>query len=108
MKEMFKILNVVTNTKEVTLILPVFAAKIMGRLTDIRGKITKKTGRMTSFAVYSLIRNNEFDCSKAAEELGFQTRPFRISITDTIDWLSREGKIMEKIGKAAYPETRWK
>ncbi|HML36834.1 MAG TPA: hypothetical protein PKA19_05310 [Bacillota bacterium] len=48
---------------------------------------------MTNFAIYSLIRNNVFDCTKAKRELDYQTRPFSESIMDTVAWLEHENKI---------------
>ncbi|MNP77961.1 hypothetical protein D3C76_1754820 [compost metagenome] len=48
---------------------------------------------MTSFAVYNLLRNNRFDCTKAERELDYHTRPFADTIADTIAWLKRENKI---------------
>jgi len=93
MKQMFHILAVQTHTKEVTTILPSGIGKIIGKASDIAGRITKKPQRMTSFAVYNLVRNNNFDCTKARKELNFKTRPFEESISDTVAWLEREGKI---------------
>ncbi len=93
MKQMFHILAELTHTKEVTTILPAGAGKILGKASDIIERITKKPQRMTSFAVYNLTRNNNFDCTKARDELHFRTRPFEESISDTIAWLAREEKI---------------
>lgn len=93
MQQMFHLLSTITGTKEVKMILPASAAKLLGKLSDLGEKITKKPARMTSFAIYSLIRNNEFDCSKAEHELGYHTRPFSDSIANTIVWLEREHKI---------------
>lgn len=94
-KQMFHLLSTLTGTKEVKMILPVGAAKLFGKLSDLGEKITGKPARMTSFAVYNLIRNNVFDCSKAKGELDFHTRPFAESIADTIEWLKRENKIQD-------------
>ena len=55
---------------------------------------------MTSYAVYNLVRNNVFDCSKAERELGFHTRPFADTIADTVEWLARENRIQTE-GKAS-------
>lgn len=44
-------------------------------------------------AVYNLARNNRFDSSKAAKELGYTTRPYRETIRDEIRWLKDTGKI---------------
>ncbi|SHI13582.1 dihydroflavonol-4-reductase [Sporobacter termitidis DSM 10068] len=93
MPQMFRLLSALTGTKEVKMILPAGAARLFGKLSDVSEKITGKPARMTSFAVYNLIRNNVFDCSKAKRELGYHTRPFEDAIADTIDWLVRENKI---------------
>jgi dihydroflavonol-4-reductase len=99
MQQMFRLLSTITSTKEVKMILPAGTAKLLGKLCDFGEKVTKKPMRMTSFAVYSLIRNNVFDCSKAEHELGYHTRPFEESIADTIEWLERENRIA--IGRKA-------
>ena len=57
---------------------------------------TAKPGKeplMTTFSVYNLARNNDFDSSKAREELGYTTRPYADTIRDEIAWLKKEGKI---------------
>lgn len=96
MKQMFHLLSQFTGTKEIRTILPVPVAKLFGRLSDFSEKITGKPARMTSFAVYNLVRNNAFDCSKAKRELDYKTRPFAESISDTIEWLRRENKIQSR------------
>ena len=45
---------------------------------------------LTTFSVYNLIRNNVFDSSKAQKELGYTTRPYNETISDTIEWLRNE------------------
>jgi dihydroflavonol-4-reductase len=93
MQQMFHLLSTLTGTKEVKMILPAGVARFLGKLSDLGEHITHKPMRMTSFAVYNLIRNNVFDCSKAERELGYRTRPFANSLVDTIEWLEREHKI---------------
>jgi len=93
MQKMFHLISTFTGAKEVKMILPAGAAKLLGKLSDHSEKITKKPASMTSYAVYNLTRNNVFDCSKAERELGFHTRPFAETIVDTVKWLARENKI---------------
>lgn len=93
MPEMFHILSAATGTKEVKTILPAWAGIALGRVSDLAQTITHKPAQLTSFAVYNLTRNNDFDSSKARTELGFHTRPFAESIHDTVEWLQREGRI---------------
>jgi len=62
----------------------------------IMEKQAKKKGTrplMTTFAVYNLARNNNFDSTKAKIELGFTTRSYRETIHDEIMWLKSIGRI---------------
>ena len=52
---------------------------------DIGGKLGKPL--MTTFSIYNLSRNNDFDSSKAKNELGYTTRPYVETIKDEIKWL---------------------
>ena len=51
--------------------LPVSAARFAARISEAAGKITKKPTLLTTFTIYNLARNNDFDCSKAMRELGY-------------------------------------
>ena len=48
---------------------------------------------MTTFSVYNLARNNEFDSSKAIKELGYKPRSYRETIHDELKWLKKTAKI---------------
>ena len=48
---------------------------------------------MTTFSVYNLKRNNQFDYSKAIKELGYKTRPIEETLKDQIKWL-KENKLI--------------
>ena len=59
-------------------------------------KQAEKTGKMplmTTFSVYNLARNNEFDCTKAKTELGYTTRSYEETIHDEVQWMIAEGLI---------------
>ena len=91
MKEVFDILSERTGLPTIKRILPAGLGNLMGLVFDLVEKVTHKPQRMTSFAVYNLVRNNEFDSSKAVLELGYSPRPMSESIADEIDWMVREG-----------------
>ncbi len=93
MQQMFALLARLTGTPEVTMILPAGAGKVLGRVSDLIGRVSGKPMRMTAFAVYNLTRNNNFDSTKARQELGFRTRPFADTLADTIAWLQQERRI---------------
>ena len=91
MKEVFDILSEHTGLPTIKTILPAEIGKMLGRMSDVAEKMTRKPQRMTSFAVYNLIRNNTFDSGKAARELGYNPRPMAQSIAEEIDWMIEEG-----------------
>ena len=94
MKEVFDILSEHTGLPTIKTILPASVGKMLGRMSDMAEKLTHKPRRMTSFAVYNLLRNNEFDSSKAVRELGYSPRPMAQSIAEEIDWMISEGIVM--------------
>ena len=91
MKEVFDILSEHTGLPTIKTILPAGIGKMLGKMSDMAEKMTHKPQRMTSFAVYNLVRNNEFDSSKAVAELGYSPRPMAQSIAEEIDWMIAEG-----------------
>lgn len=63
---------------------------------DILEKQAKKSGKkpaLTRYEIYNLARNNEFDSTKARQELGYTSRPYRETIHDEIAWLKQTHKI---------------
>lgn len=66
------------------------------KIASMLEKQAKKKGTrplMTTFSVYNLARNNDFDSTKARTELGYTTRSYEETIRDEIAWLKKEGKI---------------
>ena len=91
MKEVFDILAEHTGLPTIRAILPAAMGKFLGSMSDMAEMVTHKPQRMTSFAVYNLVRNNEFDSSKAMKELGYSPRSMAQSIAEEIDWMITEG-----------------
>jgi dihydroflavonol-4-reductase len=73
--------------------LPIPVANLIAKLSEMRARRTGIKPLMTTFSVYNLARNNEFDSSKAKRELGYRTRSYRETIHDEIKWLKASGKI---------------
>lgn len=71
----------------------------LGMANFLAGQMEKKAAKngtkplMTTFSVYNLARNNDFDSTKARQELGYHTRSYRETIHDEIKWLKQTGKI---------------
>lgn len=71
--------------------LPASFALRIARQMERKAKRRGQKPIMTTFSVYNLTRNNDFDSSKARRELGFTTRPYIQTIHDEIEWLKNEG-----------------
>ena len=65
----------------------------MGRVMEAMAKKKGEKPILTSFNVFMLTKNNHYDSSKAREELGYTTRPYRETIHDMVEWLIAEGFI---------------
>jgi dihydroflavonol-4-reductase len=92
-RELFRLISKLTGSPEVKIILPIPLAKFIAFISGTMARLRKKTTMFTTYSVYNLARNNNFDCSKAMMELGYQCRPFEETIRDTVRWLEREGKV---------------
>ena len=65
----------------------------MAEAMEKEAKAQGKRPLMTSFAVWNLARNNDFDSSLAKKELGYHTRSYEETLSDEVEWLIKEGKI---------------
>lgn len=79
--------------KPIKAFLPIKVANFIASMLEKKAKKTGKQPLMTTFSVYNLARNNDFDSSKAKRELGYTTRPYTETIRDEIAWLKKERKI---------------
>lgn len=79
--------------KGVKLFLPLGMERFLAKKIEKRAAQKGEKPVMTTFSVYNLARNNDFDSSKAKRELGYSTRSYRETIHDEIQWLKETGKI---------------
>ena len=79
--------------KPIKRFLPIKVANLIASILEKQALKTGKEPLMTTFLVYNLARNNDFDYSKAVKDLGYTTRPYEETIRDEVRWLKKEGKI---------------
>ena len=89
LKQMCDMLQAECNCQKIKFYLPLDLADKLA--AQMEKKAEKKGGKplMTTFSVYNLARNNEFDYSKAKKELGYKTRPYAETIHDEVQWLKK-------------------
>lgn len=73
--------------------LPCSVARVMAQVAEWAARLTGKMPMLTTFSVYNLSRNNNFDSTKAERELGYRTRPYKETMRDEIAWLKASSKI---------------
>lgn len=73
--------------KKVRFFMPGKIAYWLAGIVERRAAKKGTCPKMTTFAVWNLIRNNDFDSSKAMLELGYSTRPYEETIRDMVAWM---------------------
>ena len=93
LKQMCDMLHRECNAKQIKFYLPLDLADKIAAGLEKQAEKTGKMPLMTTFSVYNLARNNEFDYSKAENELGYTTRSYEETIHDEVQWMIAEGLI---------------
>ena len=93
LKDMCDMLHEECNAKQIKFYLPLDLADKIAAGLEKQAEKTGKMPLMTTFSVYNLARNNEFDYSKAENELGYTTRSYQETIHDEVQWMIAEGLI---------------
>lgn len=100
-RDFAKMVSDEAGVKEIRTFLPIGIANLIAGILERKAKRSGKRPLMTTFSVYNLARNNDFDSSKARSELGYHTRSYRETIRDEIAWLKETGKISAHADRAA-------
>lgn len=94
-RDFSKMVSDEAGVKEIKTFLPIGVANFIAGIMEKQAKRSGKRPLMTTFSVYNLARNNDFDSTKARKELGYHTRSYRDTIRDEIAWLKKTGKIAQ-------------
>jgi len=88
--------------------LPIWLSNVMAKTMEFSSYITGSKPVMTTFSIYNLSRNNEFDCTKAKTELGYHTRSYRETIKDEVQWYRDVGLIPNGVENKANGEGNYR
>jgi dihydroflavonol-4-reductase len=89
----------ITGTSPTRLTLPLWLARLGVPVVAGLSKITGKTPLYTSFSLRALKSNRHVNHQKASDELGYEPRPFRESLTDTLRWFQENGQLSAPVKK---------
>jgi dihydroflavonol-4-reductase len=86
-KEFAEILHEESGCPKIHFFLPCgFARKIAARM-EAKARKTGSKPLLTTYSIDVLDKNNAYDSSKAARELGYRCRPYKDTIRDEVKWL---------------------
>ena len=81
---------------------PLWLAAASAPLVELYCKITKTRPLYTRMSLSSLRSNRHISHEKAARELGYSARPFRESLTDTMNWFAEAGMLGCKLPEGGF------
>ena len=91
--ELAKKIKQVTGENKVIIELPLPIARFGLPFAYLASKITKETPLFTNESLETLKEYRFVNCNKAKTEIGFQPRPFDVTLHDTYDWFKANNKI---------------
>jgi dihydroflavonol-4-reductase len=97
-----QMISEITGTRQPRLTFPLWLARLGVPVVAIMGKIQEKNPLYTSFSLRALKSNHNMSHEKASRELGYQPRPIRETLTDTLQWFRDSGQL----SGSAKPKSR--
>ena len=93
------IISEITGTPSPRLTVPLWLARLGVPVVAAMCKLTGKIPLYTSFSLKALNSNQNMSHEKASQELGYQPRPFRETLTDTLQWFRDNGQLSVSLTK---------
>lgn len=87
--EILDLLSEVTGKKKIRIILPIQFARATAPLAELYYRIRRTKPLYTLYSLYTITSNSNFSHEKADRELGYEVRPMRETLTDTVEWLKK-------------------
>jgi dihydroflavonol-4-reductase len=90
--DILKIVQEVLGTRLLSLKIPLSLARLTARITPLYYQLTHAKPRFTTYSLATLVSNSFISHAKAHRELGYQPRPLRESLGDTVRWFMNDKK----------------
>ena len=92
-RDMLNIVSDISGKKKIKVMLPMWLAKLTAPLAELWYKMRRQPPLFTRYSLYTLGVNSNFDNSKARLRLGFNPRPLKDTLKDTIAWLKNHNRL---------------
>lgn len=91
--ELLKLLHDITGRKPTRIYVPLWLAKSIVPFCGLYYRIRRQTPVFNFYSLHTLSSNSAFSHDKAVRELGYNVRPFDVTLHDTVEWLKTEKRL---------------
>ncbi len=94
--DIIKIVQEILGTRLLSLKIPFSLASLSARITPLYYRLTHAKPRFTTYSLATITSNSFISHAKANLELGYQPRPLRESLGDTVRWFKKNKAFLKK------------
>jgi dihydroflavonol-4-reductase len=91
MRDIAGMVTEITGVPTAKLVLPLWLARIGAPFIQAVSRLNGKRPLYTGVSLRALRSNRRISCEKAARDLGYEPRPFRETLADTLRWFEENG-----------------
>jgi len=91
--KLLELLHEITGKRKVNRILPLWFVKLTAPFAELYYKILKQPPLFTTYSIYTLNTNANFNNDKAVKELGYTVRTMTETLNETVVWLKENERI---------------
>jgi len=92
-RDLLLFLEQITGVKAPSFKVPVWLARIVGKVAPIYYRLTQTKPLFTTYSIEVLASNSLISSEKARRELGYSTRSIRESVVDAVSWFRETGRL---------------
>jgi len=104
LKDMANLVTEITGVPAPRFICPMWLARLGAPLISLIDRTRNQRPMFTGTSLRALRSNHHISHEKAAGELGYTTRPFRDTISDTLRWFADNGKLRQSLPEVGVKE----
>ncbi len=97
--DIIRIVQEILGTHLLSLKIPFSLARLSAKITPLYYRLTHAKPRFTTYSLATITSNSYISHAKANLELGYNPRPLRESLRDTVKWFRKYKTVTKKFGR---------
>ena len=94
--EMAALVGQITGRRTSRPLLPLWSARAVAAVVGALPGLSRRYPAFTPDALVSIVKHREISCRKAADQLGYKTRPLEETLGDTFRWFGKRGLLSDR------------